>query len=78
MKLKVISVYDKKTATFAEPFVVRHVGDAIRQWDIVRKNPENKYGKNPEDFDLYQLSEYCDQTGKFEDLSPATQLASGV
>lgn len=37
MKTKLIAVYDKKTALFDNPFTVRHVGDAIREWDIVRK-----------------------------------------
>lgn len=78
MKQNAIAVFDKKTALFDNPFFVRHNGDAIRQWDIVRKDETTKFGKNPEDFDLKQIGTYDDETGLFEILSPHIQLASGV
>lgn len=78
MKLNVIAVFDKKTALYDQPFTIRHNGDAIRQWDIVRTNQETRYGKNPEDFDLFQIGTYDDETGTFENLTPPTHLASGV
>ena len=78
MKTKLVAVFDKKTALFDNPFCVRHVGDAIREWDIVRKNSETKFGKNPEDFDLFQIGEYDDETGTLTTLSPHLHLSSGV
>lgn len=78
MKTKMIAVFDKKTALFDNPFSVRHVGDAIRQWDVVRKDTENKFGKNPEDFDLFQIGEYDDETGTLTTLTPHLHLSSGV
>lgn len=78
MKLQAVAVFDKKTALYGQPFYVRHLGDAIREWDVVRKDTNNKYGKNPEDFDLKQIGFYDDSNGTFENLSPHTQLASGV
>lgn len=78
MKQQVIAVYDKKTGLFDNPFFVRHTGDAIRQWDIVRKNPETKFGKNPEDFDLKQIAVYDDEAGEIENLKPHVHLSSGV
>lgn len=78
MQQPVISVYDKKTATYERPFVVRHIGEAIREWDVVRKNPETKFGKNPEDFDLFQIGTYNDQHGTLETLQPHSHLATGI
>lgn len=78
MKKPVIAVYDKKIGLFDQPFTVRHNGEAIREWDIVRKNPETKFGKNPEDFDLFQIGNYDEVTGAFENLTPHTHLSSGV
>lgn len=78
MRHAVCAIYDKKTACFDNIFNVRHPGEAIRQWDIIRKSPENKFGKNPEDFDLFQIAWYEDTSGSIEEIKPHTQLASGV
>ena len=72
----VIAVFDKKTALFDQPFHVRHPGEAIREWDIVRKDEKTKFGKNPEDFDLYQIATYDDSTGEY--TTAKTHLATGV
>ena len=78
MQLPVCSVFDKKTGLYEQPFVCRHVAEAIREWDIVRKNPETKFGKNPEDFDLIHVAHYDDSKSTFENLQPHYPLSSGV
>lgn len=78
MKQNVIAVYDKKIGLYGSPFYVRHNGEAIREWDIIRRDTNKKFGKNPEDFDLYQIAVYDDETGEHHTLQPATHLASGV
>lgn len=78
MQKPVIAVFDKKTSFYEAPFTVRHVGDAIREWDIVRKDTNHKYGKNPEDFELFQIAVYDENLGTIENLKPYTHLASGV
>lgn len=78
MQQPIISVYDKKTAIFERPFTVRHIGEAIREWDVVRKDPQTKFGKNPEDFSLHQIGYYDDSKGQFENITPHTHLADGV
>lgn len=74
----IIAVYDKKTGLFDKPFSVRHNAEAIREWDIVIKDTNTKFGKNPEDFDLFQIATYDDSTGEILTLKPHTHLASGV
>lgn len=78
MITKVCAVFDKKTALYENPFNVRHIGQAIREWDIVRKNPETKFGKNPEDFDLFHIADYDDETGTHFPIVPKNHLASGL
>lgn len=78
MDLKVLAVFDKKTATYGQPFTVRHVGEALRDWDHLRKDSETKFGKNPEDFDLFQTATYNEEFGAFQNLTPPVHLASGV
>lgn len=78
MKMKAIAVRDIKTGLFDPPFFLRHTGDAVRQWSIVTKNPETKYGAHPADFDLYCLGEFDDETGMYESISPVLHLANGA
>lgn len=78
MKLPVIAVFDKKLGVYERPFVVRMSGEAIREWDIVRKDTNTKIGKNPEDFDLFQIGTYDDELGTLENAQPKVHLATGV
>ena len=73
-----LAVYDKKTGLYDNPFIVRHNGEAIRGFDHLRKDVNTKFGKNPEDFDLYQIGTYDAQTGNVELITPHTHLLSGV
>ena len=73
-----IAVYDRKTGLFDPPFMVKHVGHAIREFDIVKRDPNTKFGKNPEDFDLFQVGEFDESTGNASALTPHLHLASGV
>ena len=38
MKSPMLAVYDKKTGLYDNPFIVRHNGDAIREFDHLRKD----------------------------------------
>lgn len=78
MKKPVVAVKDKKIGMFDSPFVVRHPGEAMREFDTVIKDTNTKFGKNPEDFDLYQIGTYDESTGELETISPPTHLSSGV
>lgn len=78
MELQVCAIYDKKTGLFDQPMTVRHNGDMIRQWDIVRKDQSTKYGKNPEDFSLFQIATYDDSLGELQPIKPHIHLADGV
>ncbi|AZL82667.1 nonstructural protein [Apis mellifera associated microvirus 60] len=77
MVLKILASYDKKTALYDRPFLVRHVNEALREWDIVCKDQQTKYGKNPEDFDLYLVGQFDDETGEVIPGKPQ-HLSSGV
>lgn len=78
MKLAVMAVKDKKTGLFDQPFNSRHPNEAIREWNIVTKDTNTKYGKNPEDFDLYQIATYDQDNGDYENFSTKKQIATGI
>lgn len=78
MTKEICSVYDKKTGLYDQPLCVRHVGEAIREWSIVKEDKQTKFGRNPEDFDLYHIASYNEQTAQFENHVPPRHLDSGV
>lgn len=78
MKLPVCAVFDKKCGLYDNPFIVRHTGEATREWSVVKQNPETKFGKNPEDFDLMEIASFDASKGTYENLSSPVTLQSGV
>lgn len=66
MKLKVFSVYDAKAFAYLPPFFIAEKGMAARAFSEAVENPQHQFGKHPEDFTLFYLGEFDDQTGYFE------------
>ena len=80
MVLKAFSVYDDKAKTFNTPFYKHTHGEAERDFktavnEVREGNNLNKY---PEDYDLFFIGEYDDQTGKFEALSTPQHVCKAV
>lgn len=76
--LPLCAVYDKKTGLYDTPFTVRHIAEAIREWDVVKKNENTKFAKHPEDYDLFQIGTFDYQTAQLTTLTPHTHLAGGI
>lgn len=74
----VCAVYDKKIGLFDQPFTVRRQGEAIREWEHIIKDEKNRYGKNPEDYDLFHIANYDETTGEIISVKPHIHLAGGV
>lgn len=80
MEKPIISVHDKKAETYSAPFYPPSKGVAIREFiDIVNKPDENSlYYKHPDDFDLYYLGDFDDQSAKFTMLDVPELLINGL
>lgn len=78
MKRVVCAVRDRASDTFGSPFYVVARGQAIRNFadEINRSAADNQLYMHPEDFDLYELGFYDDDTGLFETGVPK-QIAIG-
>lgn len=78
MKLFVMSVRDRAADVYGQPFFSTSVGGAQRSFgdEINRKDAQNALSNHPEDFDLFQLGVYDDNTGLFECGTPR-QVAVG-
>lgn len=75
MIMKVFSVFDAKLATFGRPWFQMTDAAALREFsDAVNdgSNPNNQWHTHPEDFSLFVIGEFDDQSGE---LIPRTPLS---
>lgn len=67
MNSKMYSVFDSKLATFGRPWFQMTDGAALREFaDAVNdnSNPNNQWNRHPEDFSLFVIGEFNDQSGE--------------
>jgi len=63
----VICVKDRAADVFNRPFFVPHRNVAIRDFtdEVNRVAADNQLNKHPDDFDLYLMGQFNDNTGEF-------------
>ena len=66
MKKIVVSVKDRAASTYGQPLFVPTIGVATRslQDEVNRADQNNQLHLHPEDFDLYELGEFDDSSGR--------------
>lgn len=80
MILQVVSVHDRAADAFGRPIFTATTGQAIRSFqdEINRAAPENEMNRHPDDFDLYLLATFDDNSGTFTNVDNGPhQLAIG-
>lgn len=82
MRYKIVSVRDRAIDTFGQPVFVNNIGGAIRSFGDEIKRPHtaerpNQFNQHPDDFDLYLMGEFDDETGEFVTDGPPRQIAVG-
>jgi len=79
MRLIMCAVRDRAADAYARPMFVPSVGIAIRSFsdEVNRVAEDNPMNKHSDDFDLFELGEYDDETAKFIILDVPKQLAIG-
>lgn len=67
MKMIVVSIKDRAADAFGRPFYVPSVGVAIRSFqdEVNRASEDNQMYQHPDDFDLFDLGSFDDNTGAF-------------
>lgn len=72
--MNVYSIYDKKASAFYLPFFLANNFMAERAFQNQVADKETLIGKNPEDFVLYRLAEFDENTGSFDDIQPVVLM----
>lgn len=65
-----VAVKDRAIDAFMRPFTVPHTNAAVRSFTDEVNNANSEMAKHPEDYDLYMLGGFDDQTGKLTQDNP--------
>ncbi|QXP44345.1 MAG: nonstructural protein [Arizlama microvirus] len=76
MKLLMFTVYDCKVERYLQPFFMQTKGQALRAWTDSVNDSNTNFHKHPEDFTLFEIGSYDDETGKVE--NHLTPISSGT
>jgi hypothetical protein len=63
--LTIVAVKDRAVDAYNRPFYVPTIGAAIRSFTDEVNRTESEMNAHPEDYDLYEMGTFCDQTGTF-------------
>lgn len=76
--MKVIcAVRDRAVDAFGVPFFCHHVNEAIRSFKTEVNRDGSIFKDHPDDYDLYELGRYDDQTGSVVPSDRPSMLATG-
>ncbi|WNK14679.1 MAG: nonstructural protein [Microvirus sp.] len=78
MLLVIVGVFDQALGAFARPAFVPSVGVALRGFSDEVNRPDSEMGKHPNDYSLFRLGTFDDDTGAFVNDSERLALASQV
>ena len=77
-KLKVYAIFDAAAKAFGPPMVFHTTGLALREFEIVAKNPDSQLNKHPEDFTCWEIGEYDTDSAVIESSVGAKALAKAT
>lgn len=75
MNYKVFSIRDTKAEVFNPPFFKSTHGEAERDFRSLCNDPKSMPNKYPDDFELYYVGDFDDQTGL---MSPTSVVQSVI
>jgi len=73
---KIYSVFDSKAESYTPPFVDNAEGRALRTFADCCNDQGHQFGKHPEDYTLFCLGEFNDDTGAI-DQDKIRSIATG-
>lgn len=78
MKTKMFAVYDLKAACYGTPFFMPREEVAVRTFSdsVNDSNPNNLWNKHPEDYSLFYIGEYDDESCEVTCSKPSFILSA--
>lgn len=78
MKLKAFSIKDTKVGIFNAPWFQPSHGEAERSFMKLANNQNSDISSYPQDFDLYHIGSYDDETSQLSNEQVPTLVMKGV
>ena len=78
MTQKAFSIRDSKAGVFNTPFFQKSIGEAERSFDKLTKDSSSMVYQYPDDYDLYYIGEYDDQSGNIKPLDTPQHILKAV
>lgn len=78
MQLNMYSIRDAKGEIYNPPFFKKTHGEAERDFHQLVKDDKSMPGQYPEDYDLFYIGKYDDQTGKTEGLQTPQHIIKAL
>lgn len=76
--MKILTVYDHKAGAFMQPFYDKTVAAGERRFAECCHDPEHLFCKHPEDFTLFLLGEFYEDSGRIDVLPTPEPVAKAV
>lgn len=78
MLLYVMAAFDKKAAAFMQPFYASRPEVGLRSFQEAANIEDHQVCKHPEDFSLFQLGTWDDNTGLFQLYPTPKHVAEAI
>lgn len=78
MRFSFFAVYDAKVKTFMRPLMARSFGEAERAFSDAVRHPESDYSRHPEDYSLFHVGYFSEDTGLLEGLVAPVQVCQAL
>ena len=78
MVLKIFAIRDQKAEVYNTPFYQHSHGEAERNFKTLVNDGKSTVSQYPEDFDLYYLGDYDDNTGLVKSLDTPQHIVKAI
>ena len=78
MITQIFSVFDSKTGAYLKPFHESTIPSCIRSFSEACRDPESTFSKYPEDFTLFHLGHFDDQSAIFTQFDAHVALGKAL
>ena len=74
----IYSIHDNKAEAYLPPFFLHNKNMAIRSFADCCQDEGHAFNRHPEDYSLWEIGEFDDQTGEIIYHTPHKALGSGI
>lgn len=74
MKMKIYAIYDSVSVAYMQPFFCINEQVAMRHFRNLANDSQSNIARNPQDFVLYQIGTFDDQSAEIIADTPAKHL----